>query len=93
MIPIRAKRDSVEAEVVTYARSIGATVALLSAPNLPDAIIGFCGINYLCEFKSGKGELREGQAEFRRRWNGAPVYVLRSVKDLVAMLFPGRETK
>lgn len=82
-----AKRDSVEQDIIDALRQLGATVQPLSAKGVPDLLIGIRGRNLLGEVKSGKrGTLTPDQVEWHGNWRGAPVVILRSVDDAIALV-------
>jgi Holliday junction resolvase len=64
------RRDANERSIVAALRAAGATVEQLSAPDLPDLLVGHAGKNYLLEVKSSKGVLSEGQWAWVLRWAG-----------------------
>jgi hypothetical protein len=64
------RRDANESAVIDALRAAGATVEQLSAPDLPDLLVGFAGINYVLEVKGDKGVLSEGQWAWITEWRG-----------------------
>ena len=77
-----AKRDAVEPEIIDALRRLGWSILRLSVKDGPDLAIAKHGRTLLCEVKTGDRKLRPGQIDFARKW-GAPVYVLRSVDDVI----------
>ncbi len=51
----------------------------------PDALLGFRGVDQLCEVKMPEEGLRPEQLFWHRRWRGRPVKVIRTGKDLEAL--------
>lgn len=87
---IAMKRDDAERDIVRTLEAAGATVSRLSPTGasgetgLPDLLVGFRGVNYLLEVKTGRRKLRPGQVAWRERWQGQAVAVVRSVEDALA---------
>jgi Holliday junction resolvase len=75
-----AKRDTVERVIVEALRGVGATVHYISAPGVPDLLVGFRDVTYLLEVKTGKGEPTEAQQLFFSEWRGQAA-IVRSVDD------------
>jgi hypothetical protein len=75
-----ARRDVNEARIVPALRKRGATVRYLSAPGLPDLLVGFRGVNYLLEVKAQKGKLTPPEQDFFDEWRGQAV-IVRSIED------------
>lgn len=65
-----AKRDANEPEIIRALLAVGATVARLNDPHVPDLVVGFRGVNYLIEVKHGYGKLTPGQTELHVSWRG-----------------------
>jgi hypothetical protein len=80
-----AKRDSSEAEIVSYLRAAGWSVLYLSVKDGPDLLAGKHGVNVLIENKTGKAKLRPGQKAWGESWRGDPVYVIRTVHEAEAL--------
>ena len=94
MVRRAARVDANHAEIVKAARSVGASVADLSAvgSGCPDLLIGLArsGQNYLVEVKDGSKSpsrrvLTPDQAQFHREWQG-PICVIESVEQLFRLL-------
>lgn len=66
----KAKRDTAEKGIVKALRGVGASVDFINAENIPDLIVGFRGVNYLIEVKTGKAKLKQGQADWHDEWIG-----------------------
>lgn len=82
---IAAKRDLVEPEIITALRAVGATVQPLSAKGCPDLLVGYKGVNYLLEVKTGKAKLTEDEQTWHILWQGQ-VTIVRSVEDALAII-------
>lgn len=81
------KVDSNQAELVDYARSLGASVQHLHnvGGGVCDLIIGYNGKNYLAEVKTEKGKLNELQVMFFDHWKGQ-AKVVRTKEDIKELL-------
>lgn len=71
-----AKRDGNEAAIVKALKRVGASVARISEPGMPDLIIWFRGAITLMEVKQAKG--RTTAAQDQRSLEGWPVVTARS---------------
>ena len=88
----KPKRDTAERPIVDALRALGATVAQLDDANVPDLLVGFRGVNYLLEVKTGKyGKLEPGQAEWHQSWCGQTATV-KTVEEALAVLFSPDDT-
>ncbi len=85
------RRDSNEAQIVAYLRSVGATVLALDPVDL---CVGFRGVNFLMEVKKHKTpgmsrhqhDLKAGpQATLHREWRGQ-ICVVRDVAEAATVL-------
>ncbi len=74
------RRDGNEGPIIAALKAVGASVAQLSGPNLPDLLVGYCGGNWLLEVKTPKGKLSDGQAIGFARWAGN-INVVRSPEE------------
>lgn len=83
----RKRRDANHGPLAKLAERIGATHLDLSqlGDDAPDALIGFRGVNYLIEFKSGRKRLKPGQERFQRTWRGQ-VHTIRTGDEFLALL-------
>jgi hypothetical protein len=81
-----AKRDATEAELVDALRHLGASVRHLNARGLPDLLIGLAGLAFLGEVKTRRGRATVEQVAFAETWRGPPVWVLRTMDDVVALV-------
>jgi hypothetical protein len=81
-----ARRDWSERAIVDVLRLGGASVVRLSMKDVPDLLVGGWGVNELAEAKTDKNPLSDGQHKFKTGWRGAPVWILRSVDDALALL-------
>jgi hypothetical protein len=79
-----AKRDTAERPIIDALRACGFAVQALSIPDGPDLLLAKAGRHGLAEVKTGTAKLRPGQRAWIAAWP-APVYVLRSVDDAVAL--------
>ena len=55
------------------------------APGLPDALVGFRGVNMLWEIKQPDGKLNDNQKRFHRSWAGE-IYVIRDAETARAIM-------
>lgn len=77
-----AKRDSNEPEIIAELVGYGASVQKLSAPGVPDLLVGYRGGNYLVEVKAPKtGRLTEEQRTWHEDWLGAPPIILTTADE------------
>ena len=83
-----ARRDATEKPIVDALRAAGASVAFLVGTGVPDIVVGYHGRLTLCEVKSGDGEMTVDQQKWHAGWKGAPVVVLRTVEDALALIRP-----
>jgi hypothetical protein len=74
------KRDTSERPIIEALKQFGMDVIQIDTP--VDLVIGWRGVNYLAEVKTGKAKLRDGQAKFVDEWRGQ-VVVLRNPADAV----------
>ena len=83
----KKKVDSNQVRLVKHARRLGASVQHLHAVGggVPDIIIGYQGINYLCEIKAEQGKLNALQVSWFENWKGQ-VCVIRTENDLNLLL-------
>lgn len=78
-IPIHyAKRDASEAPMISLLEQVGATVEKLNIAGGPDLLVGFRGVTYLLEAKTGKGKVRSNQEDWHELWRGGKVHVVRT---------------
>jgi hypothetical protein len=92
-----APRDQNQSEICKAANKIPGVVAEdlgASGKGVPDLLIGYRGVNYLCEVKlelvKGKvfashSKLNDKQVEWHRDWTGQ-VCVIRCLDDLLSLL-------
>ena len=82
-----AKIDVNQNEIVTFLRSVGASVAITSTigKGFPDLVVGWKGRNYLVEVKTPKGKLTDDQCTFAGHWKGQ-IAVVRNVIDVCDLL-------
>lgn len=90
-IPKRARRDDNEEAIVDRLLQLGATVEFLSIEDVPDLLVGFCGVTYLIEVKEPGKNLRKGQAEWHDAWQGGAPIVIRSEQEAIDFLLAIRE--
>lgn len=81
-----AKRDKIEPDIIKALEFVGATVEQLSKRDVADLLVGFRGVNYLLEVKSGAaGRVSDGQQNWQDSWRGM-VAVVRSVDEALEVL-------
>ena len=80
-----AKRDLSEKDIVKTLRACGWSVHFISEKDAPDLVLGRQGVTLLAECKTKRAKLRPGQADWHANWKGAPVVILRSVDDALAL--------
>lgn len=79
MIPRRAQRiDSNQAEIVAALKRAGCTVEFIGQPL--DLLVGRAGVTYLLELKTEDGDVKPGQRDFLKAWNGHAA-VVRSFEE------------
>ena len=76
-----AKRDINETAIIHALLGAGATVHQMSAPGMPDLLVGYRKETYLVECKSKGGKLTPAQATFISGWLGRPVIVAYSAEE------------
>lgn len=89
----RAKRtDANQKKIVGTLRKCGATVGLLHmvGGGMPDAVVGYFGVNELVEIKDGSKplsaqKLTTAQIEFHQMWKGK-ITILRNEDDCIALI-------
>lgn len=82
-----AKRDANEAEIVTALRAVGAAVRHISAPGVPDLLVGYRDTNYLLEVKSTKGKLTDDEQTFFDEWHErGHAAIVRNVDDALRVI-------
>ena len=74
------RRDANEPSIIAALRAVGATVEQLSAPDLPDLLVGYCGGNWLFEVKTEKGKQSVGHLAWENWWMGQ-VHIVRSPEE------------
>ena len=88
---IAAKCDANAAQIVTALRDAGCSVTILSAPGVPDLLVGRAGLTFLLEVKGGLGprggksgrELTKDQMLWWSTWSGH-AKVVRTPEDALA---------
>ena len=87
---LRAKRDKNERDIIRALEQLGCSVQALNctAPDIPDLLVGFRGVNILLEVKERKGKLSEGQAHFMETWQGQCV-MARTPEEAVRTVIRG----
>tara|TARA_R100001086_G_scaffold116327_1_gene59653 strand:+ start:944 stop:1243 length:300 start_codon:yes stop_codon:yes gene_type:complete len=83
------KVDLNQHEIVRTLRQYpGVTVQSLASvgSGVPDLILGFRGATLLIEVKGRKGTLTNDQQAWHDNWEGAPVAVIRSPDEALALL-------
>ena len=81
------KVDANQNALCKYAKSLGASVQYMHSvgAGFPDVILGYEGVNYLCEIKTEKGKLNALQVEWFKNWKGQAV-VVRTESDIKMLL-------
>lgn len=82
---MQAKRvDNNHSEIIEQAKKLGMSVQSLHTigKDCPDVLLGYAGINILCEIKSGKNDLSDGQQKYHDEWQGQ-IATVRSIDDVV----------
>lgn len=80
-----ARRDENEPQIVAALEAAGAVVELTSKPL--DMIVLVNGVIALADVKKPKtGRLTEDQEAFLEKFDGAPIFILRTVDDAIAMV-------
>lgn len=80
-----ARRDSNEPEIVQALVGMGALVELTSKPL--DMVVNVNGVIALADVKDPKrGRITDDQQTFIEKWDGAPIYILRTVEDAERMV-------
>jgi len=75
------KRDKNESRIIEALRAAGASVTPLSAPGVPDLLVGFRGQTYLLEVKDGRNGLTDEQDDWHTNWRGSPVWIVRNLEE------------
>jgi hypothetical protein len=84
-----AARDANEPELIKALRQVGASVQPLSAPGVPDLLVGYRGVTYLLEVKmplgpkggEDKRKLTPDQRAWWLAWRGRHPSVVHDVKE------------
>lgn len=80
-----AKRDQNEPAIVEALEQLGALVERTSKPL--DLIVNVNGVIALADVKKPRtGKLTDDQRTFIDKWQGAPIYLLRTPDDAVRMV-------
>lgn len=84
----RSQVDDSQRQLVPFLRAHGASFQSLATvgKGAPDGIVGFHGVDVLCEFKTGAERLSASQVVWHREWRGAKVRVLRTEADCLLLL-------
>jgi hypothetical protein len=82
----RGRRDTVERAIVAALRAGGFSVQRLSAPGVPDLLLGRGAQLVLAEIKTGRGQLTPVQRAWRDAWRGPAPRLLRTVDDAIALV-------
>ena len=87
-----ARVDDNQKQIVKAFRKLGASVLITSQlKNCFDILVGYNGINYICEIKDGmkppsQRKLTEGEEAFRRDWKGGKYHIIESVNDVINLI-------
>lgn len=80
-----AKRDANEPAIVEALEGMGAVVERTSKPL--DLVVLVGSVIALADVKDPKrGRITDDQQTFIEKWDGAPIYILRTVDDAVKMV-------
>ncbi len=88
------RTDQNQRDVIEAFRRLGAAVVSIAAigGGVPDLLVALDGVTYLIEVKLPGGKLKASQEAFRASWP-APVFVVRGVDDVVALVSRLRGTR
>jgi hypothetical protein len=93
-----AKVDNSQRELVPFLEAHGATFQSMATvgKGCPDGVVGFLGVDWLVEFKTGAapkapskrkaGRTEAAQAKWHAEWRGASVAILRTRDDAEKLL-------
>jgi hypothetical protein len=82
----QGKPDANQKRLKAYMEALGATVEILpTGRGVPDAAVGFKGVNMMVEFKTEKGKLNDLQVAWHDNWRGQ-VAVVRTEEDCDKLL-------
>lgn len=86
---LRARVDGNQKELVKQLRAIGCSVAVTSqlGKGFPDIVVGYRGVNYLCEIKDpakppSNRKLTEAEDKFSVEWRGQ-YCIIESLEDFL----------
>lgn len=84
----RGRDDSNQGAIANTFRALGCTVHDTSAVGFgfPDLAIGLVGITELVECKTADGRPTPAQRTFTADWRGAPVRIVRSDDEAIALV-------
>lgn len=88
-----AKRDANEPIVVQALEAQGFNVVRISGRGVPDLVITKGGQAWFCEVKMPKGKLNAHQQQFKARWTGPPILVLRTIEDALRVQLLAMESQ
>lgn len=88
-----SKVDNVQAGLVQFLRSFGATwqPTFREGKGCPDGVVGFLGINEWVEFKTGTAQPSVNQIQWHRSWKGGKVNIIRDQAGAASLLAHMRE--
>tara|TARA_R110002012_G_scaffold256075_1_gene436126 strand:+ start:94 stop:438 length:345 start_codon:yes stop_codon:yes gene_type:complete len=89
MAVIGRRVDKNHTQIVKALRKFPGASVFSMAPlgsGIPDLCIGYLGVTVIAEVKGEKGKLNKIQQEFKDRWCGSEVIVLRTPDDCAALL-------
>lgn len=75
------QRDKNERPIIETLEARGFSVSQINGKGVPDLLISKHGVMWLAEVKAPKGKYNEAQIQWRSRWTGPTLYLLRSVED------------
>lgn len=92
------RKDASHKAVVAAFEAHGCSVNVIeqAKTGCPDLVVGYLGVDHGVEVKPTKEQAgkdwrrdtvpRESQLAFHARWRGAPIHVVRTVEDVVALV-------
>lgn len=97
-----AQRDANEPIIVEALEAVGAAVQRLSAPGVPDLLVGYRGVLYLLEVKlplgprgglperrgheGGRGDMTAAQVKWWDAWKGPAPVIVRNASEALAAI-------
>lgn len=80
-----AQKDKNHGEIVALLKRRGFSVVDLSrvGSGCPDILVSDSRDMWLAEIKTDTGKFKDSQTKFYAQWGGKPIYVLRSLDDVL----------